>query len=107
MAGQGTARADLRDRIGMVAAVLLLLLLAGCASIPYQEMSDARQAVESAEAAVGSMPGPSTQVKHAEALLERAQRHLGEGRYGEARRLANEAKSLAIEARESAAQQGP
>jgi hypothetical protein len=91
----------------MVAAVLLLLLLAGCASIPYQEMSDARQAVESAEAAVGSMPGPSTQVKHAEALLERAQRHLGEGRYGEARRLANEAKSLAIEVRESAARQSP
>lgn len=86
-------------------AVVLLLSLAGCSSIPYQEMSDARQAVESAEAAVGSMPGPGAQVEHAEALLERARRQLGARHYAEARRLANEAKSLAIKARESASQQ--
>ncbi len=86
--------------------MVLLLSLAGCSSIPYQEMSDARQAVESAETAVGAMPGPGAQVGRAEALLERARHELGARRYNEARRLANEAKSLAIEARESASQQG-
>ncbi len=104
--GNDTARGQ-RGRGRVIAGVLLLLWLTGCTGVPYQEMSDARQAVESAEAAVGSMPGPRAQVEDAEALLERAQRHLGARRYDEARRLANEAKSLAIEARESASQQTP
>lgn len=107
VAGNSAARRQLRGRSRVAAAVLLLLWLTGCTGVPYQEMSDARQAVESAEAAVGSMPGPRAQVKDAEALLERAQRHLGARRYDDARQLANEAKSLAIEVRESASQQSP
>ncbi len=65
-------------------------------------MSDARQALESAQHAVGEMPGPQAKVERAEALLDRARAHLSEREHTEARHLAEQAKTLAIEARESA-----
>ncbi len=86
----------------LLAAALAFAGLAACSSAPYQEMSDARQALESAQQAVGQMPGPRSKVRRAETLLERARGHLSEREHGDARRLAGEAKALAIEARESA-----
>lgn len=88
-------------------SVVVLFWLIGCTTVPYQEMSDARQALESAQLAVGSMPGPRSKVRRAEALLDKARGHLGDRRYDRARRLAEQAKSLAIEARESAEEQAP
>lgn len=86
-------------------AVVLLCLVAGCTTVPYQEMSDARQALESAQLAVGGMPGPRAMVLRAETMLDRARVHLRDRQHDDARRLAQQAKSLAIEARERAEQE--
>lgn len=91
-------------RPGKVArgVLLIVFLLAGCASVPYQEMSDARQAIESAQPVVADQPAQRDRVKQARELLERAEQHLRDGEYGAARTLAERARDLAIEARESA-----
>ncbi|MDZ7748775.1 MAG: DUF4398 domain-containing protein [Halofilum sp. (in: g-proteobacteria)] len=91
-------------RAKAAAGLVLLVLLAGggCASVPYQEMSDARQAIDSAQAVVAGEPGPRAQVAEAQALLERAEAHLRAGEYDAARRTAERARALAIEAREEA-----
>lgn len=96
-----------KSRFLVLAAILVFLGLAACSSAPYQEMSDARQALESAQQAVGDMPGPQAQVRRADVLLERARDHLSEREHGEARRLAEQAKTLAIGARERAEQGEP
>lgn len=81
---------------------VLLLLATACASVPYQEMSDARQAVESAEAVVADSDGGDTQLQRARELLDTAEVQLHAGDYGDARDAAERAKALAIEAREEA-----
>lgn len=83
-------------------ASVLLLLAGGCASVPYQEMSDARQAVESAEAVVTGGGGGETQLRRACELLGTAEGQLHAGDYGAARDTAERAKRLAIQAREQA-----
>lgn len=80
----------------------LFLVLAGCASIPYQEMSDARQAIDAARRVVADAPEPNRFVREAEAELERAEAHLRAGENESARVTAEKAKALAIEARERA-----
>lgn len=80
----------------------LILLLAGCASVPYQEMSDARQAIDEARRVVEDAPAPRRLVNAAEAELGRAEAHLRAGEYDAARVTAEKAKALAIEARERA-----
>jgi hypothetical protein len=80
----------------------LSLLLGACASVPYQEMSDARQAIESARPVVMDHPVPRAQVSEARALLDQAEAHLEAGEYAAARRSAEQARELAIEAREEA-----
>ncbi|MDX1654197.1 MAG: DUF4398 domain-containing protein [Candidatus Competibacteraceae bacterium] len=77
------------------------LLLAGCATAPVQEMSDARQAIRSAEEA-GAAHYAQPQLKRARGLLDRAQRNLESGAYYQARRLALDAREEAIRAREQA-----
>lgn len=81
---------------------VLLLLATGCASVPYQEMSDARQAIESAEAVVTERDGGDTRLQRARELLETAEGHLHAGDYRDARATAERAKAEAIEAREQA-----
>jgi len=85
---------------------LLAALLAGCASVPYQEMSDARQAIESARPVIAGQSEPRAMVEQAEALLDEAEAHLRAGEYGAARRTAEQAKALAIQAREQADEDG-
>ena len=80
----------------------LLLLASGCAGVPYQEMSDARQAVESAEAVVTRGDPGDTDLQRARDLLDTAEEKLHAGDYGAARETAERAKRLAIEAREQA-----
>jgi hypothetical protein len=82
----------------------LVIWIAACVSIPVQEMSDARQAINSAEEAGAARYSPQ-QLQEARQLLERAQLKLRTGAYGEARRLALDARDEAIRAREKAGSQ--
>ena len=80
-----------------------ILSLAACATAPVQEMSDARQAIRSAEAA-GAAQRSLHSLSAAQRLLREAQAHLEAGAYGDARRSALDARDEAIKAREQAAQ---
>jgi len=75
--------------------------LAACATIPAQEMSDARQAIQAAEDAGASARSPRA-LDHARALLEQAQIELAERDYKAARSTANASKEAAIQARQAA-----
>lgn len=88
-----------------VAYFLGAMLVWGCASAPTQEMSDARQALRAAQEVVdAAAPSVSQEaVERAGELLEAAELELRQGEYKAARMHANEAKALAIEARERAA----
>ncbi|MFW5969812.1 MAG: hypothetical protein ACOCP9_04170 [Halofilum sp. (in: g-proteobacteria)] len=86
----------------MLLVSFLLLLSGACASVPYQEMSDARQAVESADAVVKAGEGGETRLRRARELLGTAEEQLHAGEYGAARDSAERAKTMAIEAREEA-----
>jgi len=81
--------------------VLCLLVLAGCASAPTQEMSDARQAVSAAHD-VGAAEHASENVQQAEELLDKAERELERGDFGDAREDAEAARAAAIKAQDIA-----
>lgn len=76
-------------------------LLAGCAVVPAQEMSDARQAIQAAEAAAAEDHAPRA-LGLARALLEQAELELAVKDFSAARRSARASKSAAIQAREAA-----
>jgi prophage DNA circulation protein len=82
--------------------VILILALAACATAPVQEMSDARQAIRSAEAVGAAQRSPES-LTAAQLLLRKAQTYLEAGAYDNARRYANDARTQAIQARETAA----
>jgi len=82
--------------------LLFAILLGGCATAPYQEMSDARQAVEAARPVVEDQPEERARLEEAREILDRAEKHLREGEYGQARSLAERARDLAIAARRAA-----
>jgi len=84
----------------LTALILVVFLGSGCARAPVQEMSDARQALDAAEAAaVGGEP-PEELVQGRE-LLHGAEESLDRGEYEQARELALEARRAAVTARES------
>ncbi len=78
-----------------------VVLLAGCASAPTQEMSDARQAVSAAHD-VGAAEHASENVQQAEQLLDKATRELAQGDFGDAREDAEAARAEAIKAQDIA-----
>ena len=82
-------------------AALLAATLVACAVVPAQEMSDARQAIQAAEAAGAEESAPRA-LGFARALLEQAQAELAVQDYGAARRSAQASKDAAIQAREAA-----
>jgi len=84
-----------------ILCALSLLALAACASAPVQEMSDARQAIYSAEAS-GAAQHSSATLLTAQHLLREAQGYLESGAYRDARRYALDARKQAIKAREQA-----
>lgn len=84
---------------------VLILTLAACATAPVQEMSDARQAIRSAEAAGAAQRSPDS-LRAAHGLLQQAQGRLEAGAYDDARQYAVDARDEAIKAREMALQ-GP
>jgi hypothetical protein len=69
----------------------------GCAGLPAQEMSNARQAIKAARDAGAEQVAPQ-KFNEARSLLEQAEASLQKGAYGEARRSAIAAKSKATEA---------
>ena len=83
-----------------------VLSLAACATVPVQEMSDARQAIRSAEA-VGAARRSPDRLSAAQRLLREAQAYLETGAYDQARRYALDARAEAIKARENATQPAP
>ena len=86
-------------------ALLSLILAAGCATAPVQEMSDARQAIRSAEVAGAPRHAPSD-LASAQDLMDQAAALLEAGDYAAARRLALDARRVAIRAREQSLAQG-
>ena len=72
--------------------------LAGCAGMPLQEMSDARQAIRAAEAAGAQKHAPEL-LAEAQRLVETARQNLHKGEYREARDEAVLARDKAMEAR--------
>jgi prophage DNA circulation protein len=89
--------------VKLILSASSLLALTACASAPVQEMSDARQAIYSAEASGAARGSPATLLT-AQRLLREAQERLEAGAYGEARRYALDARDAAIQAREQATQ---
>ncbi len=82
---------------------ILMLALAACATAPVQEMSDARQAIRSAEAVGAAQHSPES-LMAAQQLLRKAQTYLEAGAYDDARRYALGSRVQAIKAREAALQ---
>ncbi|RUM93507.1 MAG: hypothetical protein DSZ28_08160 [Thiothrix sp.] len=80
---------------------LLLIMFAGCVSLPAQQMSDARQALQAAKAA-GAEDPMIEEFKEASILLNDANRFLEERRYELAGKVAQRAKSQALAARRKA-----
>ncbi len=72
-------------------------LLTACAGIPFQEMSDARQAVEAARQAGARSYSPE-ELLSAENLLQRAEVALSDGLFRQAREDAEAAREMAVSA---------
>jgi hypothetical protein len=85
----------------LIRFVAISLVLTGCAGAPVQEMSDARQAIHSAEIAGAAQRSPDTLLA-AQHLLQKAQTRLEAGAYDNARQHALDARDEAIKARERA-----
>ena len=84
-----------------------MLALAACATVPpVQEMSDARQAIGSAEAVGAAQRAPET-LNAAQTSLQKAQTSLESGAYDDARRHALDARKQAIQARQTALKPPP
>ena len=87
-------------RLVLLAAIPPLTLTA-CVTPPVQEMSDARPAIDSAEAAGASQRSADALIA-ARRLLQEAQIRLEAGAYAAARQHALDARDEAIKARERA-----
>ena len=93
------------DRVIMpFVASLLLLIITGCVSVPAQQMSDARQALQAAKAA-GADNLAAEEFREASILVDDANRFLGEGRYELAGKIAQRAKIQALAARRQAVEE--
>lgn len=93
----------------LMAMLLVGPLLGGCAGMPLQEMSDARQAIRAAERAGAQQYAPEL-LAEAKALVETARQNVHKGEYRDAREEAEQARAKAMEARsraEAAAAAGP
>lgn len=78
---------------------LSLLLLAGCSSLPVQEMSNARQALDAARQAEAGKHAPGLMLRAKSRLLD-AEMALKKGEWKKARKSAIQARVDAIAARE-------
>ena len=81
--------------------VTVVLLFSACASVPVQEMSDARQAIQAARS-VGVDENSQANLVQAKKLLKKAEQALHTGEYKEARVNAVAARQEAIQAQQFA-----
>lgn len=79
--------------------------LVGCAGLPLQQMSDARQAIRAAERAGAEQHAPAL-LDEARQLVERARENMHRGEYRLARDDAELARARAMEARRIAESAG-
>lgn len=87
-----------RPRRHRLTVAILVLLIAGCATAPIQEMSDARQTINAAREAGAEAEVPGS-LNRAEVLLDDAQRELEQMNYKRARTDAVAARGQAEKAR--------
>lgn len=93
----GTLR-DYRTRVRRLLVIVLLAALTGCVTTPpVQEMSDARQAISAAHTAGADLAAP-TLYNRAVALMKSAEQKLERRSFKVAKRQAQAARRLAIEA---------
>jgi hypothetical protein len=85
----------------LVAVLLLLGAVAGCAGAPVQEMYNARQAVRAAERAGAGVHAPDD-LKEAKELLQQAENNIRHGDYRAARDQAEQSREKAMAARQVA-----
>lgn len=78
---------------------LIIWLLSSCAVAPVQEMSDARQALQAAEA-VGARTKATDIYSKAQTYLDKAETALQQREFTKAREQAELAKQYALDARE-------
>ncbi len=90
-------------RYSKVLAVCVVWVLAGCTTVPSQEMADARTELRAAET-VGAARYAPAQLAIARRRLADAESRLELGEYAEARRNARRARIDAISARIAAQQ---
>jgi len=83
-----------------ILAVAFGVMLTGCAVLPYQHMSDARQAIDAAEPVAAENIEAEMLLKASRMHLEAAEQHLEQGEHDQARERAEMARELAIEARQ-------
>ena len=81
--------------------VTVVLFFSACASVPVQEMSDARQAIQVARS-VGVDENSQANLVQAKKLLKKAEQALHTGEYKEARVNAVAARQEAIQAQQFA-----
>jgi predicted S18 family serine protease len=90
-----------RFTIAVSIALFSLYFMPGCATAPVQEMSDARQAIQAAQAA-GAEHSATNEYQDAQRLLDQAEKQLNQHQYRNARRTALSARERAIQSREIA-----
>lgn len=86
-----------RVPVRLMSVFMVAWLLAGCASAPVQEMSDARQAIRAAQEA-GAEEKAAEPLSEAQIALNRAEGNLNKRFFRAARRNAEEAHRKAVEA---------
>lgn len=84
----------------LINVFVLQTILAGCATLPTQEMSDARQAIKAAHGAKAELYVPGG-LLHAEQDLSQAEQDLARGQFKQARQHALAAKQRAVTAYEA------
>ena len=81
----------------LATAVLTMMTLTGCAAVPIQAISDARQAIDAATQAGGDLKA-AQQMQDARSAMAQAEAALKKIEYKRARELAQQARIKAIEA---------
>lgn len=79
------------------------MVLPGCAAVPIQAISDARQAIDAATQAGGDLKA-AQQMQAARGAMAQAEAALKNVHYKRARELAQQARAMAIEAQRASEQ---
>lgn len=88
---------QIKNRVKVLFLWLSSLVLAACAVLPAQEMSDARQAIQAARQIQAAQYAPEL-MGEAERQLLAAEEAVKSGSYPRARELANLVHSMAVQA---------